>query len=169
MGLLILIIGSVPISGSTRSIVDSPLIINKIWSESYENKPDEWWIFIIFHIDESYWENIDSYSLVGTIQGQTIELIHDPSRDIDELQEKIFIGRINGYSSGNYLVSIEWKDEITSKVWFNEELQLGSKSHIEKFHEISPPVILVAILILGVIFPGKTYSKIKEMYNNNQE
>lgn len=158
IGILFLIIGTSPLQGTDQSINNSTPKLNRIWTQSHEDQPDTWWVFVELQIDSYYWQNLDSFLFTITIQDINVELIPNPGTNNDNSEIKQFIGIISYVPAGYYYVSIEWKDGSTSKVWTNEKLHVGSTSYIDKFHFIAPVVILGTILTLGVIFPGKIKS-----------
>ncbi|MHA2032958.1 MAG: hypothetical protein ACW99Q_26620, partial [Candidatus Kariarchaeaceae archaeon] len=168
IGILFIIAGTSPIQGTNQNINSTSPILDRIWSQSYDDQSDSWWIFVDLQIDENYWQNLQTFSLVITLQGQSIDLIPDIEMNKDIFEFKRFVGLIIDISSGDYIVSIEWKDGSTSKVWTNEKLLIGTTSYIDKFHFITPIVILVATLVLGVIFPGKLKYITNNKSNNNK-
>jgi hypothetical protein len=137
--------------GSNASTVN----FSHMWAENNENTPTEWWIFIVLIIDESYWKDIESYSLTIEIEDQTKEMIPDPMYQKANSDEQGFITRFSNLQPGNYYVLLQWSDDITVKIWTDENIRLGNQTSVERFHEIAPGILMVAILALIVIFPGQ--------------
>jgi len=166
LGILSLVVGISSFGVVAQSSSESFLDLNEVWAEQKDNTHNEWWIFVALSISESYWENLNSYSLKIKINEQTQEMIPDLVNEKTTSDKQVFVVSFSDLQSGTYRVLIQWNDDTTSKVWIDEKIQLGSsdnQNYNEIIHQIVPTVLLVTILALIVIFPG--HKKISNHYS----
>ena len=157
LGILSLVVGISSFGVVVQSSSESFLDLNEILAEQKDNTHNEWWIFVVLSISESYWDNLNSYSLKIKINEQTQEMIPDLVYQKTTSDKHAFVASFSDLQPGTYQVLIQWNDDVTSKVWIDEKIQLGSsdnQNYNEIFHQIAPAVLLVTILALTVIFPG---------------
>ena len=145
-----------PVSAQTSD--EMTLHLGEVWAQQKDSTPNEWWIFVTILIDENYWNNLEQYSLKINIGEQLEEMIPDLAYQASNSNEQTFVTSFSDLTPGTYQVSIQWNDNIISKVWIDEMIQLGSlenENYLEQLHQVGPGIILIAILALTVIFPGQ--------------
>jgi hypothetical protein len=152
-----------PVSAQTSD--ETTLHLGEVWAEQKDNTPNEWWIFVTILIDENYWNNLGQYSLKVNIGEQLVDMIPDLAYQKSDSNEQAFVGSFSDLTPATYQVSIQWNDNIISKVWIDETIQLGSsenQDYLEQLHEVGPGIALLTILALTVIFPGQ-----KKIFNHS--
>jgi len=159
VGILSLVVVVFSFGVSAKGANSSTISLIEIVGDQKENTSNEWWVYIVLSIDDTYWGNIESHSLTVNIDGQTYEMTLDQNYEVASPDHRAFVTSISGLESNNYNVLIQWNDQITPKVWTGQELGLGELNTgselIDLFHQVAPTILMVSILGLTVIFPGK--------------
>ena len=156
--ILSLVVGTILFPVSAQTSDEATLHLGNVWAQEKDDTPNEWWVFVTILIDENYWNNLDQYSLKVNIGEQLVDMIPDLAYQTNIPNEQAFVGSFSDLTAATYQVSIQWNDNIISKVWIDETIQLGSiknQTSLEQLHQVGPGIILITILALTVIFPGQ--------------